>query len=128
MDGAGHDLSQDQRVPSVYVIKIVRDTCPQRMSLRQPTLKQQKRRQQANGRVGGINLDSTGCATQGKKQVLYCTAYGRRKGQVLTNFTLSGLDDARAVRTNETRRGLLFERVLDLRHVLLWDALRDAHH
>lgn len=52
---------------------------------------------------------------------------GGGKG-LLTNLALSGLDDTGAVGPNKARGGLLLERVLDLSHILLWDALRNAHH
>ena len=43
------------------------------------------------------------------------------------DLALSGLDDAGAVRANELGGGLLAEGPLDLGHVLLGNALRDAH-
>ena len=49
-------------------------------------------------------------------------------GISLTDLALSGLDDAGAVGADEPCRRLLPERVLDLDHVLLRDALGDAHH
>ena len=45
-----------------------------------------------------------------------------------TDLALIRLDDTGAVGADKARRRLLLERVLDLGHVLLRDALRDAHY
>mmetsp|Transcript_19353 Transcript_19353/g.45283 ORF Transcript_19353/g.45283 Transcript_19353/m.45283 type:complete len:326 (-) Transcript_19353:31-1008(-) len=45
-----------------------------------------------------------------------------------TDLALAGLDDAWAVRSDKTGRGLRVQGCLDPNHILLWDALGDANH
>ena len=45
-----------------------------------------------------------------------------------TDLALAGLDDAGAVRANQPRFALVLQNFLHLHHVVLGDALCDAHH
>ena len=55
----------------------------------------------------------------------------RREGRAHghdADLALAGLDDARAVGPDQARLALVLQYLLHLDHVVLRDALRDAHH